>query len=50
MIILNDQEVQLNNIILIDRKDYTNKKSLPSYKQNLQHRPRPSTTKNKRKH
>lgn len=26
MIILNDQEVQLNNIILIDRKDYTNKK------------------------
>lgn len=26
IIILNDQEVQLNNIILIDRKDYTNKK------------------------
>lgn len=47
--ILNDQEVHLNNITLIDRKDYTNKR-LPSYKQNLQHRPRPSTTRNKRKH
>lgn len=30
-IILNDQEVQLNDITLIDRKDYTNKR-LPSYK------------------
>lgn len=49
IIILNDQEVHLNNITLIDRKDYTNKR-LPSYKQNLQHRPRPSTTRNKRKH
>lgn len=29
--ILNDQEVHLNNITLIDRKDYTNKR-LPSYK------------------
>lgn len=29
--ILNDQEVQLNNITLIGRKDYTNKR-LPSYK------------------
>lgn len=54
IIILNGQEVHLNNIILIGRKDYTNKnqknKRLPSYKQNLQHRPRPSTTRNKRKH
>lgn len=49
IIILNDQEVHLNNITLIDRKDYTNKR-LPSYKQNLQRRPRPSTTRNKRKH
>ena len=29
--ILNDQEVHLNDITLIDRKDYTNKR-LPSYK------------------
>lgn len=46
--ILNDQEVHLNNIILIGRSDYTNKKTkenkrLQPYKQNLQHRPRPST-------
>ena len=37
IIILNDQEVHLNNVILIGRKDYTNKKPkenkrLPSYK------------------
>lgn len=54
IIILNDQEVQLNNIILIGRKDYTKKakenKRLQSNKQNLQHHPRPSTTRNKRKH
>lgn len=31
IIILNDQEVHLNDITLIDRKDYTNKR-LPSYK------------------
>ena len=53
--ILNDQEVHLNNIILIGRSDYTNKKTkenkrLQSNKQNLQHHPRPSTTRNKRKH
>ena len=53
--ILNDQEVHLNNIILIGRKDYTKKKTkenkrLQSNKQNLQHHPRPSTTRNKRKH
>lgn len=52
--ILNDQEVHLNNIILIGRKDYTKKtkenKRLQSNKQNLQHHPRPSTTRNKRKH
>lgn len=47
--ILNDQEVHLNNIILIGRKDYTSKRLQP-YKQNLQHCPRPSTTRNKRKH
>ena len=52
--ILNDQEVHLNNIILIGRKDYKKKtkenKRLQSNKQNLQHHPRPSTTRNKRKH
>lgn len=53
--ILNDQEVHLNNIILIGRKDYKKKKTkenkrLQSNKQNLQHHPRPSTTRNKRKH
>lgn len=47
--ILSDQEVHLNDITPIGRKDYTNKR-LPSYKQNLQHHPRPSTTRNKRKH
>lgn len=30
IIILNDQEVQLNNIILIGRKDYTNKRLQPN--------------------
>lgn len=49
IIILNNQEVHLNNIILIGRKDYTSKRLQP-YKQNLQHCPRPSTTRDKRKH